>query len=162
RGAVQFVPNPRLMKRSGQSNIVSAGVAQTISDPTGDIELHLNANSFQQTAAITLTRVDGQSLPALLPVGWSPLNAFWFEGSVAMAQPINASVHVNSPATAVVRWNATTARWNVLQTFSSPQTNVLVTLPSFGAYALVVGDTIPVAPPTPLIGADLLPGVLPP
>ena len=118
----------------------------------------------------TLTPLTAQSLPALLPYGWSPLQAFWLEVSgnisgqpTAMLSPWGGLNPGESAA--LVEWNTNALRWEVRQIISGSGANpVTVILPGAGAFALVVPDAAPQAPTPPQLNQALsaVSAVLPP
>lgn len=159
------MPNPRLTKRSAAVfNLTPLG--ETIaSNVTGTILVTLPAGAVSQNSTLTLTPLDGQSLPAFLPLGWSPLSSFWVEASSPIQNPLQASLLPLAPidaseTAALARWDESAFRWMVVQTFKGNGTNFAnVVLPGDGAYALVVGDAGEFAPPSPQIGQELMGGI---
>jgi len=167
QGAVRQVPNPRLVERTAVSNSIPAGVASTISNVTGQVFLDVSAATFSQPATVTLQQVDGQSLPGLLPQGWSPVNAFWFESTSEPDQPVSARLSPGAgvgvaETAALARWDDTVPAWRVVEPVTGAGTNEVTTsLPVAGAYALVVADPAPVAPPAAVVGQLLSASALP-
>jgi hypothetical protein len=155
------LPNPRLTKRSLQTFAVTPLGGTTVSNATGTILIDFAAGAVSQSTTITLTPLTGQNLPAFLPAGWSPLNAFWLESSSPVTGTLNAQIRPLGPISsaetaALVRWNETGLQWLVVQTLAGNGTNTLaVTLTGTGAYALVVGDGAPLAPPAAQLGQAL-------
>ncbi|MEO8428056.1 MAG: hypothetical protein ABI651_13175, partial [Verrucomicrobiota bacterium] len=76
---VGVIPSPRLTRRD--NNIATfkpiAGGALTRGNPP--IEVKFTPGSFSADTAAQLTPLTSQTLPLLLPQGWSPLGAFWLE-----------------------------------------------------------------------------------
>src|SRR5690606_18360937 len=108
------------------------------------------------------TPVDGQSLPALLPPGWSPLEAFWVHTSNPPLAPGSALVQlwgelVPRAMAALVRWNeSAVASEEVEHLQGRIGMSLTVSIPASGAYAVVVGDSAPLpVPPAPVPGEDL-------
>jgi RHS repeat-associated protein len=166
RGAVRLVPNPRLVRRNTNSTLLVAGTTNVVQDSAARVRLEFSGQQPGETA-VTLTIVDGQTLPGPLPQGWSPLRAFWIESTNA---PLTASLALNpegaiapTDAAALVKWNSDAVRWEVLERVTGAGTNAVQgTLQGWGAYALVVGDTGSLAPPQPVDGQPLLPLTPPP
>ena len=160
-GAVAMLPNPRLSSRSDQEFTITQIGGGQLTNRAGTVRIILSPGSFSQDTTGRVTSLTGQTLPALLPQGWSPLQAFWLElgrepvaGGAGHLAPWGA-LDAGERA-AVVRWNPATLAWDVLQVVSGSGTNpVSVAVPGSGAFALVVGDTGPLAPPPPLPGAIL-------
>lgn len=156
------VPNPRLTRRATNTFTVTPLGGVVASNSTGTVLVTFGPGAVNESATITITALTGQNLPAFLPLGWSPLCAFWIESSRALRQPVNATLTPAGPITAdemaaLVRWDETTLRWLVTQTLSGHDTNaVQVQLSEVGAYALVVADAGPLAPPPPQRGGALL------
>ncbi len=156
-----IVPNPRLVKRASESASLTPLQTAVVSNATGSIQLSVPAGAVGQNAPLTLTPLTGQDLPAFLPLGWSPLRAFWLETSAPLQQPISAALRplasiANNETAALVRWDEGSLDWLVVQTVLGAGTNALnVTLATTGAYALVVGDAGETAPPAPQVGEPL-------
>ncbi len=139
-------------------------VAFTVSPLTGGaasnqaVMVQFGPGSVSQNATVRLTGLDGQTLPALLPPGWSPLQAFWLELDSEPALPASASLTpwgtIGSTETGVLaRLEPATTTWQALQLVSGKGTNALnVSLPGSGAYALVVPDAEPATPPPAVVG----------
>jgi RHS repeat-associated protein len=159
-GSVQVVPNPRLVGRSTNSVTITP-IGGLVRDASGQVQIQVPPGALTQPANLTLTVVDGQTLPALLPWGWSPLRAFWLEFSGVLSKPASALVLPASPveatdAAVLVRWNEANAQWEVTQSVPGNGPNaVALPLSSAGAYAWVVGDRGALAPVTPPVGQAL-------
>jgi hypothetical protein len=142
--------NPRLTARSTNS------ATFTLSGGTlkgGSVEIGLAAGAFSQATVGTLTPLNAQSLPALLPLGWSAAQGFWIEFANESAQPGSMSIALwgalgTQPAT-LVKW--TDAGWIALGT-QTANTNVGFSITGSGAFAVVVGDIGTFAPPPPVVG----------
>jgi len=87
-GNVRLIPNPRLAARSTNVTTLAPGIDLVWQDGQTNIQLTVPATAFSESADAFLTPLDGQTLPALLPPGWSPLRAFWLELEREPAQPI--------------------------------------------------------------------------
>src|SRR6185295_2093418 len=109
----------------------------------------------------TLTLLNGQTLPGLLPPGWSPVQSFWLELDGDLAQPATAQLRplsaVSGTETATLaRWDTNRLSWIALQQAPGAGTNVVeVSVPTAGAYTLVVSDIGSTAPPASVLGESL-------
>jgi RHS repeat-associated protein len=165
RGAVRLIPNPRLARRNTNSVFIATGGANNVSDPSNNVIIHF-PQSAGAVGAVTLTLVDGQTLPALLPQGWSPLRAFWIESTNALLSASAAikpegPIASNETAT-LAKWNAEATQWEVQVRLQGNGTNAIdAVLPIPGAYALVVPDSGALAPPLSLPGEPLRPSAPP-
>lgn len=160
RGAVRLVPSPRLVPRNTNSILSVEGTTNIIQDAAGNVRIEFTSSQPAVPAALTV--VDGQTLPALLPQGWSPLRAFWIESTNA---PPGAMVSMTpegpiapTEVAALVKWNGESTQWEVQARLSGNGTNgVGAPLAGWGSFALVVADAGTLAPPAPVEGQPLLP-----
>ncbi len=161
---IQKIFSPRLSSRN--PNAVSVNPLGGSVTNTG-ISITFAPGAVSSSQSVTLTPLTAQTLPALLPVGWSPLQAFWLESPAGFSVLPAATLRLWSPLNsgdnaALAQWNQQTLAWQVQQLFTGTTGGVLtVSLPGPGAYALVVGDFPPNAPPTPVLGQLLPSGPLP-
>jgi RHS repeat-associated protein len=160
---VSVVPSPRLTRRSTNMFALTPIAGGQLADAAQKVQISFSPGSFAQPASGTLTLLTGQTLPAFLPLGWSPLQAFWTELS---HEPVQAGTALLIPlgpiapteTAALVRWNPTTLQWDVLQLTNGNGTNgISVSLAGSGAYVLVVPDTGTTAPPPAQVGQPLQP-----
>ncbi len=164
--SIVIVPYPRLTETSAQSFTLSPLSGGTVSNQT--VQVQFGAGAFSQTTTGGLTSLDGQSLPGFLPQGWSPIQAFWLQLGSEPARNASATVSPwgtvpNGETAALVEFNSTSLTWQVLQLAGESGTNsVNVSLPGSGAYALVVPDAAPFAPPAPVVGTVLSASLAPP
>src|SRR5688572_994732 len=160
--AVTLIPNPRLVPRRNPVTVMPVG--GVVSNALDTIRLTFGAGSFSQPTPVTLTPLTAQTLPGLLPLGWSPLQACAIEwdGTLAGSAQLRWFPwgRIEFAETAVfAQWSATEARWEVVQSapgniegpltfaLSSPRTFALVIADS-GAYApsgVVPGQPLPAA-----------------
>jgi hypothetical protein len=167
-GAVNTLPNPRLTRRLPPTASLKPISGGEVVSRDGRIRVSFPPAAVAQDTVPVLTPLSPQALPALLPPGWSPLQAFWLEVSPAPALPATAQLTPLGPinpaeTAALVRLDETTLGWDVLQLVPGNGANVVtVSLPTPGAYALVVGDAAPNAPPAPQPGQPLAPTALVP
>ncbi|MEO6036394.1 MAG: Ig-like domain-containing protein, partial [Verrucomicrobiota bacterium] len=160
---VAIVPFPRLTKRNSNSQPVTPIAGTQMSNAAVQISIPPGAVSVDALAV--LTPLTPQTLPALLPAGWSPLQAFWLELNVANAISLGAQFQLwgalnNGETAALVQWNPASLQWQILKLISGNGTDsIATTLPGSGAFALVVGDIGPLSPPLPVVGQALLPSM---
>ncbi|MBN9690461.1 MAG: Ig-like domain-containing protein [Verrucomicrobia bacterium] len=156
-----LAPNPQLPRRSAQTFAVTPLGGTTLSNAAGTISLELGAGVVSQGATVVLTPLTGQTLPAFLPLGWSPLSAFWLESSEPLSGVLTGSLRPAGPirtseTAALVKWNEAGWRWEVVQVRPGQGTNALpVEVPGVGAYALVVADAGTLAPPPAVVNQPL-------
>ncbi len=160
-GAVQIVAHPRLTRRSTNLFTLTPLTGGVLGNADNTVQVQFAQGTVVSGTTGTLTPLTGQTLPALLPLGWSPLQAFWLEISPAPLAPATAVFNFASPITpadavALVRWDEANLQWNTVQVLTGTGNSVTSSVPASGAYALVVGDTIPTAPPAPQPGQVLL------
>ena len=160
-GQVALLPNPRLTRRGTNLVTISNGAGANLQDDSGAIQANFPPQSVLRDATGVLTPLTAQTLPALLPLGWSPLQAFWLEISEPLAAAATVRLALWGPlgtneSAALVRWDENQLVW-VPAGFVAGTGGAVGTssLPSSGAYALVVADLPPLAPPAAQIGQPL-------
>ncbi|MBL9167132.1 MAG: Ig-like domain-containing protein [Verrucomicrobiales bacterium] len=162
-GNVAVVPNPRLTPRSSRVVELTPLGGSVVTNDAGTVRIVVNAGAFGGSASLRLTGLTGQTLPAFLPQGWSPMVAFHLESSSPPAQPLPAALTPAGPVgtaevAALVHWNENSLSWEVVQVLGGRGAEPLdVFLPKSGSYALVVGDTGELVPPVPNAGQPLQP-----
>ncbi len=128
-------------------------------------ELTIPAGAVPAGTAVTLTSTGAQSLPGLLPLGWSPLaaavvasDAVALPGSTLTFDVPQSAITAAAQTLTAVRYDESRDEWHAL----APVVNVANDKASFdiatpGAYALVYGDRRPglASPPPPSTGAPL-------
>ncbi len=158
-GEVAVIPSPRLTARSLHSLKITPSAGGLLHGNSLDVVAGAGAVSGDTTAV--LTELTPQTLPAPLPAGWSPLQAFWLEFSVEPARPLTASMNPGAPlrtgeSAALVKWNETKLLWEVTRVSPGKGTNVLsLPIASSGAYVLAVADLGAAAPPLAVAGQPL-------
>ena len=158
---VGIIPSPRLTKRDTNVVVLTPIAGGQLSNSAVQITIPPGAVSSNTSA--TLTPLTGQTLPAFLPLGWSPLQAFSLDLDGEPSLPPTVQMRPlgpfnNGETGAFVRWNTNTFQWDVLQTITSTGTNAITApLAGSGAFVLVVGDSAPLNPPPPQSGQPLLP-----
>ncbi|MBN8249816.1 MAG: Ig-like domain-containing protein, partial [Verrucomicrobia bacterium] len=160
-GQTTVVPNPRLARRNPHPVAVTPLGGSLITNASGSIRIEVDAGAVSQETAFTLSTLTAQDLPAFLPPGWSPLNAFWLETSGPVGGELHALLRPAGPihaseSAALVVWNEGQRAWSVRQVVPGNGSNAVpVTLGGAGAFALVVADTGPAAPPAAQVGQPL-------
>ncbi|MGH7972326.1 MAG: hypothetical protein ACREIC_26745, partial [Limisphaerales bacterium] len=156
---VTVVPYPWLAARNGSAAALSPLTGGTLSNAS--VQIEFGPGSLSQNVTGQVTVVDGQTLPAFLPPGWSPMQAFWLElgvepGQAAAATLVPLGPISNNETAALVKLDPGNLSWQVLQLIPGNGTAALnVSLPGSGAYALVVADGAPIAPPAATVGGAL-------
>ena len=164
---VSIIPHPRLTRRGTNAVTLTPIAGGRVRRGTPPVEVDFTPGAFSQDTTARLTPLTGQTLPLFLPPGWSPLAAFWLELSSEPALPGSASLTPSGPiftgeTVALVRLNTNSPAWEVLQLLRGNGTNaVTVAVPGGGAFALVVADAAPIAPPPPVVGGSLSPSTTP-
>ena len=158
-GEVTLLFAPRLTRGSPASAIPLAG-GQLVG-AGGSVRVQFSPGAFSGNVTGSLTPQTAQTLPMLLPLGWSPLQAWTLDLSAEPTIPAVATAvpwGAISPAepVALVRWNSTSFQWDALQIVNGQQTNAMtLNLPGSGSFALAVPDSGNFAPPAAQIGQPL-------
>ena len=124
--------------------------------------LEFPAGVFTSDSEVQLTPIDGQSLEALLPLGWRPLSAAqvagpaWV-GNAELTLPALDPAAEGSDA-AVVRYVVGLASWEAVAVGSVVDGSMAVPVDGVGQYVLVVADSDVNGPAIPLLG-EALPSV---
>lgn len=164
-GQVLFVPSPWLAERNPTSSTLSV---LNGGDAAGEGAIvRFAAGAFPAPATATLTPIGVQSLPGLLPAGWSPLASFWLELSVEPTAPGQAELRLADrlapgERARLVRFDTAARRW--IETGAPVAASAdlaTVAIARAGAYAIVVADAGATAPPDPVAGAALPPSATP-
>jgi RHS repeat-associated protein len=158
QSGVQMLPHPRLTPRSAVSAALTPLGGGTMS--ASGIQISFAGGAFGQAGSARVTPLGAQNLPGLLPAGWSPLQAFWFESEHEPLLPGAAALELwdtvaSGETAALARWNDVGFRWEVLAPATGNGTRWLsVPVALGGAYAVVVADQSP-GPPAPVPGEGL-------
>lgn len=137
--------------------------AQVRSSSSGDISVTLPAGALPAGTSVRLTSLSAQGLPGLLPLGWSPVAVLdvTVEGGTALASPaaLNVTALEASGTALLVRYEPGLRAW-VLAEAGVVVSNggAAASLPSSGAYALVLADETEPPLAVPAVG-QVLPGV---
>lgn len=161
-GEVSLAFSPRLTRRVAGVSVPIAGGSVT----TPTVRLTVPPGAFAQQTTINLTPLTAQTLPANLPLGWSPLQAFWLEAPAEPLSPLSATVSLwgslyGGETAALAWWNSSSVVWEVVQTLAGPISNSIVSLPKTGAFVVVVPDNGTWAPPSAVVGEPLVSVSLP-
>jgi RHS repeat-associated protein len=161
---VAVIPNPRLVKRASLTVQFTPTAGQQITNDNGSIQINFPPGAVMRNTGATLTSLSGQTLPAFLPLGWSPLQAFSLELENEPLLPATVLLSLwgtlaRSEPAALVRWQPDRTQWEVLQ-WMAGESNAFFkgTVSGSGAYAVVVPDAPPFAPPMSQPGQPLIAG----
>ncbi|MEO6325293.1 MAG: Ig-like domain-containing protein, partial [Thermoanaerobaculia bacterium] len=177
-GAVPF--DSRLTQLAPASGTLSTSSAATIAGSQGSsLVLSTDANAIASGAslAVQLTRLSGQGLPELLPLGYTPLSAanvalanstthaevfadFSATANAKLTVPLPVGIAVGAPLIAV-RYDLSAGVWITLPapqqvgTISAPLE--AISIPGPGTFAIVVADTDDaIKPPAIAAGAGVV------
>ena len=155
-GQVAELPNPWLAKVAESVRLSPLADAPLTSS---NVSIAFPGGAFTQPTDATLTDLNTQSLPFPLPAGWSPLAQFHLGAASEPALPGVATIKLRGPLAAgeqaaVVKYNATETRWEVLALVSGTD-SIVADVPSIGSYAVVVADLGETAPPPAEAGQPL-------
>ncbi|MDB6038861.1 MAG: hypothetical protein JWM99_2702, partial [Verrucomicrobiales bacterium] len=158
---VAVLPNPRLV--SIETNRFGLGILSggTSTNRSGTVIVTFAPGTISTVGSGSLTELTAQTLPAFLPVGWSPLQAFSLELTAEPSSPGTASLRPwgsieKTETSALVKWNPASFEWLTVQLLAGNGTEALnVNLPGSGTYALVVPDAGLTAPAGPIAGQAL-------
>lgn len=160
-GKVAVVPSPRLSLREPSARL-GALEDGTTGSGDGSVRVRFPAGAFPEGAEARVTTLDGQSLPLLLPSGWSPLAGFWLELSAPNASAGVAEIALDEGVrtgdrAALVHLDEEGLGWKVVETLPAGD-RVTASLAGPGAFAVVVADEGGGAPDLPAPGAHLAGG----
>ena len=159
--------DPRLTPTSTAATVGTAGGTVTAdgapeaSDPAA--QLTLPSGAVAQSTSVRLTQLGEQSLPALLPYGWSPRGAVWvdseeaFLASGTLSLPARSALGTTPAGTLlyIVTLDVATLQWHVESQATVTNGQVQASVPSIGAYVAVEADTGANAPPAAVVGQVL-------
>jgi RHS repeat-associated protein len=160
-GQVLFVPSPWLPVRDDA--VAALTVLNGGAVGGGDAVVRFGGGAFPAPATGTLTAIGPQSLPGLLPAGWSPLAAFWLELSVeptaAGAAELRLADRLKPGERAfLVHFDESSQRWiETGDAVAATGDRATASLAASGAYAIVVPDGDASAPPAPVASEPLAP-----
>ncbi len=159
---VTVIPDPRLTRSGSNAFVLTPISGGQISNAIGTIQIIYPPGTVTQNTTAVLTSLTSQTLPGFLPIGWSPLQAFWLEFAGEPTSAGTATLTLwgpvgNGETAALARWNPVNLSWDVLQVLAGNGSTALTTsVPGSGSYSLVVPDAAPFAPPTPQLGQPLV------
>ena len=160
-GTATEVFDARLTPFAGPAVPVSPTLGATMQ--SGDASLVFAPGTLAAPASLRFAAVSPQGLRALLPAGWSPVLAVdvapagvTFAGT-AVARAANVVGLTPGTPLALVRFDQDARAWSVVSVapLAGDGSVLEAALPASGAYALVVADAQPVAPPAPVVGQAL-------
>src|SRR6266480_1028731 len=96
-GEVAILASPRLTRRGISAATITLLDGAQVRDFSGAVQINFAAGAVTQNTTVTLTPLTGQTLPVLLPLGWSPLQVFWLELSGPISAPAAASLKPSGP-----------------------------------------------------------------
>ncbi|HEV8631418.1 MAG TPA: Ig-like domain-containing protein, partial [Thermoanaerobaculia bacterium] len=154
RGADVF--DPRLTPAGSFASVTNAG--GEVDGPHG-LRLAVPPGALAATTDISVTALEEQGLPALLPYGWSPQGAAWITlRSGSLAAPATLALPVEAPngvELALVKLDLGTLLWRFLGPATVANGAVEVPVASDGSYAALLADEGASAPPAPVTGSPL-------
>ncbi len=162
-GAVITALDARLTPLDGRLNPLTSVFGGVATSTDGSASLSIAPGGLPSDALLRLTPLSGQGLPGLLPAGWSPVATVDIAPSgVSLGVPASLRLlHVDTltPGTSVtlVAYDTTTRTWVVRSpgTVTADGRAITADVDVTGAYAFVIADEQPVAPPTPVEGESL-------
>lgn len=131
-----------------------AGTVLPLSD--GFAELVVPAEAFEEAAFLQPTQLSPQSLPAPLPLGWSPLYAVElspFDLDITAPLQLLFKEPIADDLIAA-RFDEKTQSWRRVE-LNRNDLKASIAVPAPGAVALIKPDQLPATPPTPPIGGPL-------
>jgi PKD repeat protein len=138
------------------ATLSAAGAQATLTVPTG---------ALPALATLSLTMVSAQGLAGLLPPGWSVIGAveltprtIAFSAPATMTLPAATAVPPGAQLV-LARWDEQTTEWRTVSTRLADPQPLTAAIVEGGAYAWVIGDTAPIAPP-PAVAGTALSGVV--
>ena len=161
RGDVAILESPMLTFRSTESFRLSPLNGANHQSSDGSISILFPSAAFSELGSGRLTPLSAQALPARLPSGWSPIQAFWLELDIPSTRDGEVSlisregVEENESAL-LVRWNDDVLVWEVISISPGAGTAALVfPVTNQGAYSVVVADRGGSVPLVPEVGGIL-------
>ncbi|MEC9051601.1 MAG: hypothetical protein VX747_04015, partial [Actinomycetota bacterium] len=162
QGQVLTVPTPWLHPRNPNSHVAVPGEEATATSQDLSVSVTVGIESVAEETTATVTALDGQTLPAELPRGWSPVQGFWLEMSAEPAEALQVTANPwfeVSGDVVLVTLDAEGGYWVISTTLEVPEGDALdFEVWGAGAYAVVVADADPQGPDAGLEG-EILTGV---
>jgi PKD repeat protein len=164
-----FVVGDRVTFLKTWQREVSASEDPTIGQPAlggPDVVLTIPPGALASSATLTLTPLSRQSLPGLLPTGWTPLaivdigpHGVPLSTGATISSPNPLNVKAGTPVV-FAQWDEQVRGWRAVASTILPQDKGALsgTVAATGQYAWAAADVLPLAPPQPAAG-DLLAGV---
>ena len=162
-GEVAAVHAPWLARQDSERYPVTVLNGGVVGGPAARTTVTFGAGTVSANLEAVLTELDGQALPAALPIGWSPLNAFWLELAEDPSEAATGALQLldalePGEAGAFARFAPDAFAWQVLEVVGGDGGDAVdVAVPGAGAYVFAVADVLPAAPPAPEVGLPLGP-----
>lgn len=160
-GQVSILPSPKLVREVTDGFRLSPLNGAEFISSDESISVSFPAGSFSQLGEGRITPLSSQNLPATLPLGWSPLQAFWLAmdaetGRIGMASLVPWGSIGSEESAVLVRWRASALAWEVEAIEMGAGTGAVdFSLRDAGAYAVVVADQAGATPLAPEVGEPL-------
>ncbi|MEM6793799.1 MAG: Ig-like domain-containing protein, partial [Acidobacteriota bacterium] len=152
--------DPRLQPAAQAASVPAGG--GTAGDEEGGASLEIPSGGLGSATAVAVTALDEQSLPALLPYGWSPRGGAFVDIAGDLLQPAILRFPVTAPngtVLPVARLDLQTLQWAVVHEAAASGGEVVLGVSSMpagvGAWVAVEADTGATAPPAASIGQVL-------
>ncbi|MCP4656423.1 MAG: carboxypeptidase-like regulatory domain-containing protein, partial [bacterium] len=146
--------DPRLTPAAESATVNASGAALEF----GEAALEVPAGALSTAAAVVVTPLDEQGLPALLPYGWSPRGAVWLDSESDFSTAATLRIPAQSASGTLLtaaELDLGTLQWYSLGTFAVSEGGITVPVTTSGAYAAVEADSGPLAPPAAIDGEVL-------
>jgi hypothetical protein len=155
------IVDPRLAPLSAAVAVGPAGgtvaAAPALSGPSAELEIP--AGALAEPIAISLSELSEQSLPRLLPFGWSPRAAVWIGPEEAeLLLPARLVLPVDALPGSTVAWvhlDPETRVWRVEGVTALGLAELDLPVAAAGAWVVVEADPPPFAVPTAVVGEPL-------
>ncbi len=157
RGTVLL--DARLTPLHEEITTIGAG-GGTVTNETGSVELAVPSGALGAATDMRVTSVPRHGLIAPLPLGWSPVGSVEI-GPAGTSFAIDSDLRMNvggiSGASLVLaRYDESLHAWMAVADGITGETFVTSAISSTGAYAFVIADEAPTAPPVPVVGEGLV------
>ena len=140
---VKVLPNPWLTGLIAPSQTLSTIQDSTVATTDEKIKLVFPAGAFAQPALGSITSLNAQALPVLLPLGWSPLQAFHLELTQAPTTPgtLSAKLWEAATSTVLAQFDDQTQTWKAQAVGTIAEQTLTASLSESGTYAVIVPDS---------------------
>ena len=132
----------------------------TVTNETGSVELTVPSGALGASTDMRVTSVPRHGLVAPLPLGWSPVGAMEL-GPTGTAFAVDADLRLSVGGISgfnlvLARYDESLHAWITVADGITGETFVTSAISSTGAYAFVIADEAPTAPPVPVVGEGLV------